>query len=68
VNRRPVVKKQTCNSRLNSYNKSKKIIKICRRYYKVVTKLLQRANKGTATERFQSSVIKKAQDGKIFKI
>jgi len=30
-----------------------------RRYYKVVTKLLKRANIGTATERLQSSVIKK---------
>jgi len=43
-----------------SYNNSKKVIKInYRKYYKVVTKLLQRANIGTATDRLQSSVIKK---------
>jgi hypothetical protein len=60
VNRYAVIKKQTCNSCLNSYNKSKKVIKInYRRYYKLVTKLLQRANIGTTTERLQSSVIKK---------
>jgi hypothetical protein len=36
-----------------------KVIKTnCRRYNKVVTKLLQRPNIGTATERLQSSVIK----------
>ena len=54
------IKKQTCNSCLNSYNSSKKVIKInFRRYYKVVTKLLQRVNIGTARERLRSSVIKK---------
>jgi len=45
---------------MNSYNNSKRVKKInYRRYYKVVTKLLQRANIGIATERLQSSVIKK---------
>jgi hypothetical protein len=34
----------------------------------VVSKLLQRANIGTATERLQSSIIKKEQYGKIFKM
>ena len=48
VNRNAVIKKQTGNSRLNSYNNSKWVIKInYRRYYKVVTKLLQRANIST---------------------
>jgi hypothetical protein len=43
------IKKQTWNSCLNSYN-SKKLIKInYRSYYKVVTKLLKRANIDTAT-------------------
>jgi hypothetical protein len=52
--------KQTCNSCLNSYNNSKKVIKInYRSYYKVVNKLLQGANIGTATEKLKSSVIKK---------
>jgi len=60
VNRYVVIKKQTCNSHLNCYNNSKKVIEINYRiYYNVVTKLLQRANIGTATERLQSSVIRK---------
>jgi len=46
------IKKQTCNLCLNSYNSSKKVIKInYRRYNKVITKLLQWPNVGTATER-----------------
>jgi len=54
------VKKQTCNSCLNSYNNSEKVINInYRSNYKVVTKLLQRVNIGRATERLRSSVIKK---------
>ena len=45
---------------MNNYNNSKRVIEIkYRRYYNVVTKLLQRGNIGTATERLQSSVIKK---------
>ena len=48
VIRNAVIKKQTCNSRLNSYNNNKWVIKInYRRYYEVVTKLLQRANIST---------------------
>jgi len=60
VNRYAVIKKQTCNSCLNSYNSRKKVIKInFRKYYKVVTKLLQRENIGTATERLQGAIWKK---------
>ena len=60
MNRYAVIKKQTCNSCVNNYNNSKKVIEInYRRYYKVVTKLLRRTNIGTATERLRSSVIKK---------
>jgi len=60
VNRYAVIKKPTCNSCLNSYNSRKKVIKInFRRYYKVVTKLLQRANIGAAMERSQGAIWKK---------
>ena len=38
------------------------------RYYKVVTKLLQRTNIGTSTQRLQSSVAKQEGYGKIFKM
>jgi len=63
------IKKQTCNSCLNSYN-SKKLIKInYRHYYKVVTKLLKRAIIDTGTEKLQCSVIKKEEQyGKTFKM
>jgi len=42
-----------------------RVIKInYRRYYKVVTKLLRRENIGIATERLQSSVLKKGAEWK----
>jgi 2',3'-cyclic-nucleotide 2'-phosphodiesterase (5'-nucleotidase family) len=54
------IKKLTRNSCLNSYNNSNKVIKNnYKRYHKVVNKLLQRSNIGTATDRLHSSVIKK---------
>jgi hypothetical protein len=39
-----------------------------RTYNKVITKLLQRPNTGTATEKLQSTVIKKEQYEKLFKM
>jgi hypothetical protein len=64
------INKETCNSCLNRYKNSKKVIEIkYRTYYKVVTKLLQRENICIATERLQSSVIKKKEQyGKVCKM
>jgi hypothetical protein len=63
------IKKQTCNSCLNSYSNSKKVIKNnYRSYYKVVTKLLQWPNKQSNGEIAEFSNKKKEQYGKIFKM